>query len=243
MTIVDELTQVRAELEAYRLKYEPVKDPDDHVVMVTPPPIIVPAPMLKLDLGSGPRPADGFKGVDVVDGVTDFCVDLSDGSRWPWADDSVDELRSTHFIEHIRNDYVTNTAPLVPRYTDSSFKRALQKDLLVHFFDEAFRIIKPGGTFTVQWPALQSVRAFQDPTHRRYIPAETMNYLHRGIREQMGLSHYNADCNWITVSCVPTIDAAWGMRSAEVQQVKYREAWNFSSDFIAVLKAEKGEKK
>lgn len=256
MTIIDELSKVRAELEAYKQKYEaaapPVLlessyDPDELAEMRVaasyraPPPIIVPAPALRLDLGSGPRPADGFKGVDVVDGITDFCVDLSDGAPWPFEDDSVDELRSSHFIEHIRNDYFMQP---VPAYKgDKGFGRALPKDLLFHFFDEAFRIIKPGGTFTIQWPALQSVRAFQDPTHRRFIPAETMNYLHRGIREQMGLAHYNVKCNWITVSCAPTIDMAWGQRAAEVQQVKYREAWNFSSDFIAVLKADKGDKK
>lgn len=202
---------------------------------------------LRLDLGSGPRPAEGFKGVDIVKGVTDFTQDLCCGDRWAFADNSVDEMRSSHFIEHIYAGYVV----------DSDCKRA---DALLFFFDEAFRIAKPGATFTVQWPALQGVRAFQDPTHRRFIPAETMHYLSRQGREQMGVSHYGATCNWITHSVVPTIPAPveteedkamalradssddkikWFMAKQSEQARRYQETWNFSQDFIAVLKADK----
>lgn len=189
-------------------------------------PIIAVAPVeLKLDLGSGPRPAEGFRGVDIVKGITDFCFDLGSPYRWPWEADTVDELRSSHFIEHLPPVYHSVLgAP---------------KDALLHFFDEAFRVAKDGATFTLIWPALQNVRAFQDPTHRRYIPAETLAYLSRVNREAMGLSHYNAECNWITHHCVPTIPAELGTRADAVQQRMYRESWGFSQDFVATLKAKK----
>lgn len=190
-----------------------------------PPVVMQQVEPLRLDLGSGPRPADGFKGVDIVKGVTDFCFDLGSPYRWPWEDNSVDALRSSHFIEHLPAVYHTTLGP--------------PKDALFHFFDEAFRVAKPGATFELIWPALQNVRAFQDPTHRRFIPAEMLAYLSAENRRAMGLEHYNVGCNWITHHCVPTIPAELGLKAAEVQQRLYRESWSFSSDFVATLKAAK----
>ena len=208
-------------------------------------------PLLKLDLGSGPRPAEGFKGVDIVQGVTDFRVDLCSGESWPFAANSVDELRSSHFIEHIDAGYVW--------IGERGFQA--RRDALLWFFDEAFRVAKDGAVFTVQWPALQSVRAFQDPTHRRFIPAETITYLSREGRKAMGVEHYGATCNWVghvqpTIPG-PTADEtkeaeamalradssdekqAWIQRVQSEQGRRYRETWNYAQDFIAVLKAVK----
>lgn len=181
---------------------------------------------LKLDLGAGPRPAEGFKGVDRVKGITDFTFDLCSGERWPWDDNSVDELRSSHFIEHIKADYI------------DVYNHDEQQDALFYFFDEAFRIIKPGGTFTVQWPALKSNRAFQDPTHRRFIPDVQMGYFNKSVREANGLQHYLVVCDWLS-NVVPTIDHAMSMRHERVQQRLYQESWNYAQDFIATLKANK----
>ena len=57
--------------------------------------------MLKLDLGCGAKKKEGFLGVDSVkcDGV-DFVMDLTK-DRLPLEDDSVDEIFSSHFFEHI----------------------------------------------------------------------------------------------------------------------------------------------
>jgi hypothetical protein len=209
------------------------------------PKIYVEPEPLRLDLGSGDRPSPGFKGVDVSP-VTDFTFDLCDGKPWPFKSDSVDEMRSSHFVEHIDACYLNVGGKRI--------------DALLWFFDEAFRIAKPGAVFTVIWPALQNVRAFQDPTHRRYIPAETVSYLCRDGRNAMGLSNYGAICNWIG-TVVPTIpipaetdedrelalkadssDAkqAWLSQRQAEQQRRYVETWNYSQDFIATLKAVKG---
>ncbi len=213
-----------------------------------PPPIYREPELLRLDLGSGPRPAEGFRGVDIVPGQTDYTFDLCNGKPWPFADDSVDELRSSHFIEHIDAAYVW--------YGDMGCKRI---DALLWFFDEAFRIAKPGAVFTVQWPALKSVRAFQDPTHRRFIPAETITYLCTEGRKAMGVEHYGATCNWIG-SVAPTIPnppetdedklmalradssdekIAWAQKKQADQQRRYWNEWEFSQDFIATLRAVK----
>lgn len=236
---------VRKSPVIFRPRYEPL------------PPVIFREPeTLRLDLGSGPRPAEGFKGVDVVPGVTDYCWNLCTGERWPFEGESVDELRSSHFIEHIDAGYVR------PVEFGGMPRTGTQRiDALLFFFDEAFRIAKDGAVFTVQWPALQSVRAFQDPTHRRFIPAEMITYLSRDGRKAMGVEHYGATCNWVG-SVQPTIQGptpeeqkeaelmalradssdekqAWLQKTQAEQGRRYRETWGFSQDFIAVLRAVK----
>lgn len=230
-------------------------------------PVIARAPeALRLDLGSGPRPAEGFKGVDIVEGVTDYTFDLCSGERWPWADNSVDELRSCHFIEHIDAGYIRpRTGPSGKAWVARKGGGAEEVELglgpridaLLWFFDEAWRIAKPGAVFTVQWPALQSVRAFQDPTHRRFIPAEIVHYLCVKGRESMGVSHYGAVCDWDggvtpTVNVPPETEEdkamalradssdekqAWARRKGEEQQRRYFQTWNYTNDFIMTLKA------
>lgn len=135
--------------------------------------------MIKLDLGCGQNPKEGFQGIDSskhskAEYTFDLCWDA-----WPFEDDSVDELYCSHFIEHIPANFCG------------------EKDLLFQFFDEAYRVAKPGCKFYLQWPYFQSARAFQDPTHRRFIPIETMFYLQREWRINNGLDHYNVNCNWI----------------------------------------------
>ncbi len=208
-------------------------------------------PPLRLDLGSGPRPKEGFDGVDVVPGVSKYCLNLCDGKRWPWATSSVDELHSSHFIEHIDAGYVLDFS-----MDETEPER---KDALYYFLDEAFRIAKPNAVFTVVWPALQSVRAFQDPTHRRFIPAESTIYWSIEGRKAMGQEHLGIKCNWVG-TCQPTIaqepetdedkmmalraessdeKQIWLKKRQEDMQRRYREGWNYAQDFIGVFRAVK----
>lgn len=144
---------------------------------------------MKLDLACGQRCREGFEGVDIsFVGMADnvrWTVDLVSGERWPWADESVEELYCSHFIEHIPAEFI--------QYG----KGYKTKDALLFFFDEAWRIAQLGAIFTIIWPNVKNVAAFQDPTHRRFLPLEFTNYLSRQWRERAGLSHYNVDCNWI----------------------------------------------
>lgn len=113
---------------------------------------------MKLDLGSGPVPHEGFTGVDKYDAGPDgILCDLA-VFPWPWADDSVDEVWSSHFIEH------------------------LPRELFYPFADELFRVLKPGAVATITHPNVKSVRAFQDMTHQNFIPAEAWWYLNKAWR-------------------------------------------------------------
>lgn len=181
---------------------------------------------VKLDLGSGKRPKDGFAGVDLYAPEATFKVDLTSGKRWPWADSSVDELHCSHFIEHIEKGNRHET------YTG-------QGNLFLFFFDECYRILKPGATMSLQWPALQSVRAFQDPTHCDYIPMQRLLYLDAQWRAANQLDHYLGACDFVMEMCSPTMSMANSLRAAQVQQEKFVSDWNFSEDFVATLRSRK----
>ncbi|WKZ25984.1 MAG: methyltransferase domain-containing protein [bacterium] len=80
--------------------------------------------ILKLDLGSGDYKRKGFVGIDFSKGA-DISWDLLWGI--PFGDDSVDEIKSDHFFEHLKIDE------------------------LIYIFNECRRVLKKGGIldFTV----------------------------------------------------------------------------------------------
>lgn len=111
---------------------------------------------IRLDLGCGPNKnqAGDWTGVDrmkfpCVDVVLDLAqrmVDPDTGlvefKAWPWADNSVDEVHSSHFVEH------------------------LEPDERIHFVNEIYRILKPGGKALLIAPYWSSQRAYGDLTHK-----------------------------------------------------------------------------
>lgn len=76
---------------------------------------------LKLNLGCGEKKVAGYLNVDNC-GAPDFFFDLSQ-FPWPWADESVDEVFSEHFLEHVL-DY---------EKTVLEMHRILKKGGIVHF--------------------------------------------------------------------------------------------------------------
>lgn len=145
---------------------------------------------MKLDLGSGSTPREGFESVDLFAAHSQHKVDLLE-FPWPWEDSTVDELYCSHFLEHI---------PMISISRKSDRKSAIQEkgmvDLLCRFMDEAYRVLKPSGKFTVVVPSGRSNRAFQDPTHRRFFVEESFQYFNKGWRLQNGLDHYLGTCDF-----------------------------------------------
>ena len=94
--------------------------------------------LLRLDLGTGKgakRP-DGFVGVDIHkwDGVK--VVDLR--KRWPWKTSTVDEANADYLLQY------------------------LTADERVHFANELYRVLKPGGKCTIVVPHWCASRAYGD---------------------------------------------------------------------------------
>src|SRR5262245_46557037 len=90
--------------------------------------------LLKLDLGCGRNPREGFEGVDHMDFGQKHKVDLR--GPWPWKDKSVEEAHCSHFIEHLT---------------------AKER---IHFVNELHRVLIPNGKATVITPHWASMRAY-----------------------------------------------------------------------------------
>lgn len=95
---------------------------------------------MKLNLGSGPTALPDYTNVDVLAFPGIEQVDLRE--RWPWADESIEEILASHFIEH------------------------LTERERCHALNEAWRVLKPGGKMTIVTPHWASCRAYGDPTHQ-----------------------------------------------------------------------------
>ena len=133
---------------------------------------------MKLNLACGQTRIDGFEGVDIV--RTDYSDVVHDllSFPWPFEADSIEKVVCNHFIEHIPMREING------------------KDLFFCFFDELWRVLQPGGQAMIVAPYGASDRAFQDPTHRRFIVAPTFLYLNRGWRKMNKLDHYDVRCNF-----------------------------------------------
>lgn len=126
---------------------------------------------LKLDLGCGVSKREGFIGVDILklDGV-DKIVDLRK-SPWPWADDSVDEAHSSHFVEH------------------------LQWPERITFFNELWRVMKHDAKATIITPDPSHDCFYGDPTHGPPLSSFYAYYLDKDWREGVKA----ADGKWALV--------------------------------------------
>ncbi len=184
--------------------------------------------IVKLDFGCGTRPKEGFEGVDLLAPNAEHKVDLFK-FPFPWEDNSVDEIYCSHFVEHLPAREVERRD-----LTEPVHEKFLNQDFLFAFFDECWRILKPGATMMVIVPSGRSDRAYQDPTHRRFIVAETFGYLNKDVREGMGLGHYRVRCNFAS-NVNPTVSQDMNLRHQEVQARMFRESYNVVCDWHATL--------
>ncbi len=116
--------------------------------------------MIRLNLGAGDVPRDGWINIDRRDrpGV-DIVRDVLRGL--PFSDDTVDEIYSENFIEHL---------PQVE---------------IIWFFNEMWRVLKPGCGMTHLLPEAGTVMFYQDPTHLSHFNFETFTYFTQGHRRNL----------------------------------------------------------
>ena len=108
-----------------------------------------------IELGCGPNPPSGVIGVDALPlpGVS-VVADLEAGLPF-LADDSVDEVRSRHLLEHV--------------------------DDLVGLLREIHRVLRPGGVHRCVVPHFSNPYYFSDPTHERFFGLYTFDYMSQDV--------------------------------------------------------------
>lgn len=180
--------------------------------------IIVPQ-VVRIDFGCGQNCTvgqDGIKyigvdqskltGVDVVHDLTKF--------PYPFKDDSVDEIVSNHFVEHLTGE-----------------------DFIKHM-DECWRILKLGAKMQLVHPYCFSARAFQDPTHKTFIPAERYLYFDKNWRLANKLDHYPIKSDYeyqVFVTYHGDKGQIWSLKSEEPLQFAMGHYVNCVADLIVHL--------
>jgi predicted SAM-dependent methyltransferase len=174
--------------------------------IVTPP---IPSALIRLDLGCGDRREPGFLGVDIVAGdQVDVVCDLF-VLPWPWEDESIDEVRIQHFIEHV---------PDLPM-----------------FMNELWRIMKVGAKCVVVAPYLKNHRAWQDPTHKQFISEWSFLYYNRQWRVENKLEQYPITCDFDFVYGYNIIDPEWNSRPDAAKQFAVKHYWDVVADIMVTL--------
>lgn len=107
----------------------------------------------KLNLGCGRDIRPGYVNLDLAKlPVLDVVANLED--RLPFADDSFDEVFSSHVLEHVGD--------------------------LLKLLGELHRITRPGGVLRIWVPHLSFFGAYTDPTHRRFFGYHSFDYFTEG---------------------------------------------------------------
>jgi hypothetical protein len=203
------------------------------------PVIVAPSEKLvRLDLACGQSPREGFDGVDIRGDKAKYKVDLFK-FPWPFEDASVDKAHCSHFIEHLPAREVElrdlHTLPVDADARRTFEMRYVGKDFFFAFFDELWRILKPDANALIICPALRSNRAFQDPTHRRFIPMESFMYLWKDFRVANKLDHYLVNCNF-GCNIIHTCPEELTLLSNEAQQRRFNNEWNTILDWHVTMK-------
>lgn len=113
---------------------------------------------MKIDIGGGTSPAAGHVNLDPVHGRREWQRNAQD-IPWPADDSTVASARASHVLEHI------------PAGTER-----------IAVFNEAWRVLQPGGTLEVIVPLLihangaPTWQAVADPTHVSFWCRESFDY-------------------------------------------------------------------
>lgn len=144
----------------------------------------------------------------------DFVWDLEKFPWEPFADNTVDEIYCSHYIEHVPD--------------------------LMKFMNEIYRICIDGAKVQFLAPYYSSIRAWQDPTHKRAISENTFMYFDKDWRVANKLDHYPINCHFKGEQVVVFFNSPWDKKSEEARLFAQQHYWNVISDILAQLKVVKG---
>lgn len=169
---------------------------------------------MKLDLACGQNKHADFTGVDIAPGEqVDIVWDLEVYPWQPFADNSVEEIVCNHYIEHVGD--------------------------LMKFMNEIHRICKDGAKITFTAPYYTSIRAWQDPTHKRAISEATFYYFTKEWRSINKLDHYPITCDFALKQMLVFFEPPWDKKSEEARAFAQKHYWNVVSDILVELEVVK----
>lgn len=174
----------------------------------------------KLDIACGQNKTPGFKGID-ISGDADIQHNLFD-FPWPIKSNSVSEIVSNHFVEHIPHAY--------PGW---------DRDGWWTFFDELYRICKKEASLRFTHPYVRNDRAFWDPTHVRFIHEMNYYYLDKVWRTSQGLDHYPVSCDFEVITINAGVSDDMLTRSDQQQAYARTHYWNAVGDLEVILRCRK----
>lgn len=133
------------------------------------------------------------------------------GDLYEFPDAIVDEIYCSHFVEHIGEE-------------------------LISFMDEAHRVLKPGGLFRIRCPYYTSIRAVQDPTHKRFISEALWQYFNAAARAKMGVDHYPIKSDFDVEEMRFHFPVEMQQMTEEERQWLLQHSWNTAADIEVLLK-------
>lgn len=141
--------------------------------------------LLRLNIGCGTNPKPGFINCDFIQhpGV-DVTFDAQ--KRWPFDDNSVGAITAYHVLEHLE-DWSS-------------------------FFKEAWRVLAPNGTVSLQLPYGPSIDGMAEPGHVRYWLPTSFTVLQPDYAEAVGnLQHKDLSASFeVTfVGCLANKNLFW----------------------------------
>ena len=164
---------------------------------------------LRIDIGVGKTKMDGWEGIDAIDFGQKHVHDIHKGLPW-LEDNSVDEVRSSHFVEHLTG------AERIP------------------FFNELYRVMKPKATALIVTPNWSHSCAYGDPTHQWPPMSEWYPlYLNKPWRDA-NAPHAAYTCDFDHV-VAGSWDQSIESRNPETKSFMMRQYTNAFRDLIITL--------
>ena len=166
---------------------------------------------IRIDIGCGKRPKEGFAGLDAIDFGQKYVHDIRKGL--PFKANTVDEVYSSHFVEHL--DWSERVA----------------------FFNDLYRALKPGSQATIITPYWAHACFYGDPTHKAPMSEWYRLYLDKNWRATEA-PHTSYTCHFPIdqQTVVGTFDQRLMTRVEEVQRTSMETQINATRDLIITLK-------
>jgi len=155
---------------------------------------------VKLNLGCGRTPKEGYVNVDRralpgVDVVHDLTV-----TPWPWEDGSVEEVVSYGCVQQLPD--------------------------LVAFCNELYRVLAPGAKAEIHVPYITSSRAWADPRNVQKLSEQTFLYTSRIYREMQGADDAGFTCHFEPVEYGFVYSPLFAERSKDAREFMAKHYWN-----------------